>query len=75
MKNTYKVPAKQWNKWSAKARAVFELVYRQLDENPGFFMHPKASEVPAKHWSTTAWNTAWVAADAVDEVNSVEVRS
>ena len=75
MTNTYKVPLKQWRKWSEQARRVFNLVYNQLESYPDSFKHPKAASIPEQHWATVAWNSAWVAADAVDEVNSVEVRS
>lgn len=65
--NTHKVPAKQWRRWSAQAKAVFNELYALTLANQGIVTHPKAAKMPPEHWATIAWNTAWLAADAVDE--------
>ncbi|MGH8897512.1 MAG: hypothetical protein ACRDZ4_10910 [Egibacteraceae bacterium] len=35
-------------------------------ENPSLMRHPKQPPPKPSYWKTTAWNSAWVAADAVD---------
>ena len=65
--NRYKVPQKQWRKWSDKAREVFNETYRTMVRNQWAFLHPKAEAAPRAHWRTVAWNAAWIAADAVNE--------
>lgn len=66
IKNTHKVSKSQWKKWSHTARFVFNSTYElMLDQS--LFVHPKAVEVKAEHWKTTAWNAAWMAACHVDE--------
>lgn len=66
-KNLYRVPKKQWNHWSEAAKAVFNRVYDFVLENPHLMNHPKAEELKPMHWKTVAWNTGWIAADAVDD--------
>ena len=66
-RNRYKVPVKQWRKWSRIARTVFNRVYNFAINNESLLMHPKAPASKPVHWKTTAWNAAWVAADAVDD--------
>lgn len=63
--NTFKVPLKQWRKWTPAARKVFNEVYDTMVNNQGLFQHPKTAAVPQAQWTTTAWNAAWIAADAV----------
>ncbi len=58
------MPPKQWNKWPQRAKVVFNNLYRLLRDNQTIFTHPKADEIPDKHWSTIAWNASWEAADA-----------
>lgn len=65
MKNIHKVPKKQWRKWDIVGRGVFNEVYETLSLNPGFIRHPKDKPVSARFNYTLAWNTAWIAADAV----------
>ena len=65
--NHFKVPVKQWRKWSEAARAVFNRVHDFVVENPTLMSHPKAGSLKPAHWKTIAWNAAWVAAAAVDE--------
>lgn len=64
-KNSNLVPKAQWRKWSEPARAVFNEVYAVMAENQSLFLHPKAKKNTLECWNTTAWNAAWVAADAV----------
>ena len=68
MKNEFKVPLSQWRKWSATAKAVFNRVYDFAISNPTLMMHPKAEPLKPFHWKTVAWNAAWIAADAADDV-------
>lgn len=71
--NHYKVDRTQWNKWNPQQRNIFEHVYSSMVDNPEVFQHPESlgddgkTTVPHDHWSTTAWNAAWVAADACGE--------
>ena len=65
VKNRNKVPLKQWRRWSAKARKAFNEMYRIMRDQ-GLMSHPKAVEQKPEHWTTTRWNSAWLAADAVD---------
>jgi hypothetical protein len=65
-RNRYRVPEKQWNKWSEAARRVFNEVYYTLTRNRQVrLLHPKTKPLPAEEWQTPAWNAAWIAADAV----------
>lgn len=63
--NRYKVPQKQWRKWSKAQRSVFNRVHSAMIQNPQFFQHPEAEKIPRDHWKTTAWNAAWEAASAI----------
>jgi len=67
VRNSNRVPQKQWRKWSVKARKVFNDVYEFLMKNQWAMLHPKAPTPKPVHWKTTAWNSAWIAADAVDD--------
>ncbi len=51
---------------SKKARKVAKYLFRLMHDNQHLFKHPKAPTLPRKQWATTAWNAAWMAADAVD---------
>lgn len=63
--NVNKVPLKQWKRWTPAARKVFNETYETMNENQRLFRHPKQAAVPQEQWTTTAWNAAWTAADAV----------
>lgn len=65
--NRHRVGRSQWSKWSEHARSVFNAVYGFMLHNPDLMRHPKQSALPRKFWQTTAWNAAWIAADAVDD--------
>lgn len=62
--NLYRVPVKQWDKWSAVGRQVFNEVYSSMVGNQWLFLHPKQEKMSRSHWKTTAWNAAWTAASA-----------
>lgn len=64
--NLYHVPMKQWRKWSAGARQVFNEVYSSMTGNQWLFLHPKQEKLSRSHWKTTAWNAAWTAAGAAE---------
>lgn len=66
-KNKYRVPKSQWRKWRKRARVTFNWLYGLMMKDPDLFNHPKAIKMNAAHWKTVAWNTAWLAADAVDD--------
>jgi hypothetical protein len=63
--NINKVPLKQWKRWTPAARKVFNETYETMNANQGLFQHPKTAALPQAQWTTTAWNAAWIAADAV----------
>lgn len=73
--NKNKVPKKQWNSWSKAARVVFNRVYEFCSRHPELMHHPKQQLPKPAHWKTTAWNAAWIAADAVDDTIPTEVIS
>lgn len=63
--NKHKVSQNQWRKWNTLARKVFNEVYSTMKRNQPLFLHPKQSKTEPKLWNTTAWNAAWIAADAI----------
>jgi hypothetical protein len=66
VRNRFRVPVKQWAKWRhGGAQHVFNEVYDVVINNQELMSHPKAATLHADHWRTLAWNTAWIAADAV----------
>jgi len=70
--NKHKVPHKQWNKWSNRARSMFNRMYHSMRPSMQFaFLYPDALPAPRKHWETTRWNAAWEAASLVDGVSHV----
>lgn len=66
MKNEFKVQSRQWVRWSAQARAVFNSLYGKMLREQSFFLPPKTSVVDPKAWRVVCWNAAWTAADACD---------
>lgn len=75
MKNTHRVPVKQWYRWSDVAKRVFNSVYEQMTKKTEMFLHPDSCMPISKHWKTTCWNAAWTAADAVDNLVAVAPRA
>jgi len=71
--NKNRVPKKQWRRWSEPAQVVFNRTYEFAMRNPELMVHPKALVVRPACWKTTAWNMAWIAADAVDDCIPDEV--
>ena len=67
IRNSFKVPQKQWCKWSGLARSVFNRVYDFAFNSIELLNHPKAPVLTPAWAKTLAWNTAWIAADAVDD--------
>lgn len=61
--NLYHVPLKQWKRWDAGARQVFNEVYSSMR----LFLHPKQDSPSRSHWKTTCWNAAWIAASAAKD--------
>ena len=66
-KNKSRVPKSQWKKWGSDARITFNWLYGLMVNFPDLFNHPKAIKMNQTHWKTVAWNTAWLAADAVHD--------
>jgi len=67
--NHFKVPLKQWRKWNAAERKVFNETHDEMLNNQKLFMHPKAAAIPMEHWKTIAWNAAWIAACAARDAH------
>lgn len=63
IENLYKVPKRQWKKWSEDEQVLFNDLYRFMLYNQRTFIHPQAMAEDIDHWKTTAWNAAWMAAD------------
>ncbi len=72
-RNANKVPAKVWCGWSEPARHTFNRAYDFMLNNQTFMLHPKQEAPKPAHWKTTAWNSAWIAAGAVDDALQTEV--
>jgi len=66
--NVFGVPTKTWRKWLPRSRKMFNELYTAMTDSPWAFKSPKTQE--DKHWKTTAWNTAWIAADLVRDDNA-----
>ena len=66
-KNSFKVPKKQWAKWTIRGRETFNYLYDILINNFKIVCPPKFGELPAQSRKVVAWNTAWLAADAASE--------
>jgi hypothetical protein len=62
--NLYNVPVRVWRKWPPIGRQVFNEVYSAMSKNRELFLHPHAAKISRSLWRTTAWNAAWIAADA-----------
>lgn len=65
-RNRNNVPKKQWNKWSKKAKAVFNRVYSEMYDATIFLDHKTPNK---KQWRITRWNVAWISANAVDQTD------
>ena len=67
VKNSNRVSRRKWQEWSPTAQQTFNLTYAFLLDNQRLLTHPKAKAIPMLHWLTLAWNSAWIAADVVDD--------
>jgi len=65
--NVNKVPLKKWKNWPDIAQRVFNETHAYVLCNQNLFLHPKTRPVPELEWKTTAWNTAWIAADVCQQ--------
>ena len=63
--NRHLVPKRQWRKWSAAGRKVFNEVFSTMSQNQRTFLHPHHDKISWRLRKTTAWNAAWIAADAL----------
>lgn len=70
--NTHKVPLRQWRKWHAAERHVFNEVFEVMNKNQLIFLHPKQDSLTPARWRTVAWNAAWTAADAAKDFRKKE---
>lgn len=61
--NPYRVPARQWSRWSPRQRVVFNDVF-YTGGAQGMFKHVHAFDVPEDYWQVTRWNFAFEAACA-----------
>lgn len=62
--NKYRVPKKQWAKWSVAAKRVYNEVYECLRDQR-VIAHPATPHIKRQEWRTIQFNAAWLAADAV----------
>jgi hypothetical protein len=63
--NPYKVPQKQWKKWSPHAQALFNNLYHDMLKSQWVF---GPSEIDKEAWQVISWNAAWSAASLLDEL-------
>jgi len=66
-RNLYRVSKKQWQKWTAQARHVFNAVYAFMLDNPQIVGFPEKPMISPRQRKIIAWNSAWIAADASDD--------
>ena len=67
IQNDHHVPKKQWNKWNETSRFVFNELYEHMTIRPDLFQARTTTpmKVPTPEWKITAFNAAFIAADAV----------
>ena len=63
VRNLYKVPVKEWRKWNAAEKQLFNSTYSHMYKNYDFYTHPNQEKPKHFHWKVLAWNAAWMAAD------------
>ena len=73
VRNQNRVPRAQWRKWTNAARRVFNDTYAFMMKNPDLITHPAMPKPKPFHWTTLAWNAAWIAADALNGELPTEV--
>jgi hypothetical protein len=59
--NCYHVQKRQWNKWTAAQRAVFNRVYAAMRMRD-IVLPLQPPVIPAGAWNTVRWNAAFLAA-------------
>lgn len=65
-KNEFKVPKKQWKKWTELGRHVFNKNYGFMLANQELCVHPfttASGGIPEGQWRVICWNASWNAAD------------
>lgn len=67
IENKYKVSKKQWKKWDTNQKRMFNNLFWSMIEDDQLYKHPEALAIPNKHWTTTAWNAAFMAAEMMNE--------
>lgn len=73
--NKHKVAKKTWNRWSRQARRTFNaMMYSMRPRMQTIVQHPEAPLLSREHWRTIQFNTACLAADAVDETTLVSAK-
>jgi hypothetical protein len=73
-KNENRVPVKQWEKWwSKRSRIVFNDLYSSLVDNKEWLPPLMKKTITPQHLKILAWNTAWLAAEAVIENDNREI--
>lgn len=63
--NVYKVPAKQWNKWSVDAKVHFNNLFGGVAQAKDILI-PHGKDISDKAWQVACWNICWLSADGVD---------
>lgn len=61
--NVYRVPRKQWERWTRNGRIMFNHVFETMADQSLFNAHPDAVKLSVYEWKTVRWNAAWIAAD------------
>jgi hypothetical protein len=61
--NIHFVSKSQWKKWNKAEQEMFNAMYYRVLDNQRLYMHPMAAKQSDECWKTTAWNTAWEAAE------------
>lgn len=56
--NVYKVPKRQWKKWTLVGKFTFNELYADMKSNKSIFNHPK-TDISDDQWDTICWNAAW----------------
>lgn len=59
--NLFKVPKKEWAKWTLVGKHTFNKVYSMMSQQD-LIKHTEATPVPDTHWKVIAWNAAFLAA-------------
>jgi hypothetical protein len=70
--NRYKVPQRQWRKWSEQERFVFNEIYGSTVKNQAILGHPQMDAISPAFWKTLCWNFAWLASDAAKDFRKRE---